>query len=215
MLAIILGTTTSRPSTRTPATVTAGQDPVRHQRRQPSPTHQQIARKLPLDTGNPGHEAGTKVTSRLGTATTRGGGTLAPPAAASPPRPPLSVRLRRLDGTISPYLYIAPFFFLFLAFGLFPLVYTFYVSLTSWDLGSPTHAYVGLRNYGELLADPYFWNALRNTVVIWVLSTTPQLLAALGLAHVLNRRLKMRTLFRVGMLAPNVTSVAAVAIIFA
>src|SRR6266536_2963662 len=48
MLAIILGTTTSRPSTRTPATVTAGQDPVRHQRRQPSPTHQQIARKLPL-----------------------------------------------------------------------------------------------------------------------------------------------------------------------
>ncbi len=138
------------------------------------------------------------MTSRLGTATTRGGGTLAPPAAASPPRPPLSVRLRRLDGTISPYLYIAPFFFLFLAFGLFPLVYTFYVSLTSWDLGSPTHAYVGLRNYGELLADPYFWNALRNTVVI-----------------VLNRRLKMRTLFRVGMLAPNVTSVAAVAIIFA
>ncbi len=155
------------------------------------------------------------MTSRLGTATTRGGGTPAPPAAASPPRPPLSVRLRRLDGTISPYLYIAPFFFLFLAFGLFPLVYTFYVSLTSWDLGSPTHAYVGLRNYGELLADPYFWNALRNTVVIWVLSTTPQLLAALGLAHVLNRRLKMRTLFRVGMLAPNVTSVAAVAIIFA
>src|SRR6266540_4153114 len=51
MLAIILGTTTSRPSTRTPATVTAGQDPVRHQRRQPSPTHQQIARKLPLGTG--------------------------------------------------------------------------------------------------------------------------------------------------------------------
>ena len=154
------------------------------------------------------------MTTRLGAATTQGGGAPAPLAAATRPRLPLSVRLRRLDESVSPYAYIAPFFVLFLAFALFPLVYTFYVSLTNWDLTSPTHTYVGFRNYGQLLADPYFWNSLRNTGSIWVLSTVPQLLGALGLAHVLNRRLRLRTLFRVGMLAPNVTSVAAVAIIF-
>ena len=47
-----------------------------------------------------------------------------------------------------------------------------------------------------------------------MLSTVPQLLLALGLAHLLNYRLRGRTLFRMGVLLPNVTSVAAVTIIF-
>jgi cellobiose transport system permease protein len=132
-----------------------------------------------------------------------------------PPRLSLGVRLRRLDVTVSPYLYIIPFFIVFLGFGLFPLVYTFYVSLNHWELGASTHQWVGFHNYTKLLADTYFWNALRNTGSIWVLSTVPQLFAALGLAHVLNRRLRFRTFFRVGVLVPNVTSVVAVAIIFA
>jgi cellobiose transport system permease protein len=125
------------------------------------------------------------------------------------------MRLRRLDVAISPYLYISPFFIVFLGFGLFPLAYTFYVSLNHWELGASTHQWVGFHNYTRLLADPYFWNALRNTGSIWVLSTVPQLFAALVLAHVLNRRLRFRTLFRVGVLMPNVASVVAVSIVFA
>jgi cellobiose transport system permease protein len=154
------------------------------------------------------------VTTRLDTATTKGGGQSAP-LGVVPPRLSLGVRLRRLDVTVSPYLYIIPFFIVFLGFGLFPLVYTFYVSLNHWELGASTHQWVGFHNYTKLLADTYFWNALRNTGSIWVLSTVPQLFAALGLAHVLNRRLRFRTFFRVGVLVPNVTSVVAVAIIFA
>src|SRR5207249_4287192 len=83
-----------------------------------------------------------------------------------------------------------------------------------WDLLG-THHWVGMQNYRDLLGDAYFWNALRNTVTIWVLSTVPQLALALGLAHVLNARLRARTFFRMGVLLPNVTSVAAVTIIFA
>ncbi len=154
------------------------------------------------------------MTTRLDTATTEGGGQSAPLGVVRP-RLSLSARLRRLDVTVSPYLYIAPFFIVFLGFGLFPLVYTFFVSLNHWELGAETHQWVGFRNYTTLLADPYFWNALRNTGTIWVLSTVPQLLGALGLAHVLNRRLRFRTLFRVGVLMPNVASVVAVSIIFA
>ena len=154
------------------------------------------------------------MTTRLGTATTKGGGQSAP-LGVTPQRLPLTVRLRRLDPVVSPYLYIAPFFVIFLGFGLFPLAYTFYVSLNHWELGATTHQWVGFHNYTKLLADSYFWNSLRNTGSIWVLSTVPQLLAALGLAHVLNRRLRLRTLFRVGMVAPIVTSVVAVGIIFA
>jgi cellobiose transport system permease protein len=59
-----------------------------------------------------------------------------------------------------------------------------------------------------------WWNALANTCSIWVLSTVPQLLMALGLAHLLNQRLRGQTFWRMSALLPNITSVAAVAIIF-
>jgi cellobiose transport system permease protein len=113
----------------------------------------------------------------------------------------------------SPYLFVAPFFLLFGAFGLYPLLRTFWVSLHDWSLLG-THSWVGVDNYVELVGDPYFWNAVRNTLGMFVLATVPQLLLALVLAAVLNRRLRMRTLFRLGVLVPNVTSVAAVGIIF-
>jgi cellobiose transport system permease protein len=122
--------------------------------------------------------------------------------------------LWRLDEKISPYLYVSPFFLLFLGFGLFPLGYTLVVSLNEWNLIGD-HRFIGLGNYTKLLSDPYFWNALFNTASIWVLSTVPQLMLALFMAHVLNARLRARTAFRMGVLLPNVTSLVAVAIIFA
>ena len=125
-------------------------------------------------------------------------------------------RWHRLDRTYSPYLYIAPFFVVFAVFGLFPMLYTGYVSMTDWraDVPGSESRWVGLANYGKLLDDPFFLNALRNTVGIGVLSTIPQLVLALGLAHLLNYRMRGRTLFRLGVLLPNVTSVAAVTLIF-
>jgi cellobiose transport system permease protein len=116
---------------------------------------------------------------------------------------------------LAPYAYVAPFFVLFLIFGLFPLLFTFYVALFDWDpIGE--HRYVGLANFSELVDDPRFWGALRNTFSIWLLSTVPQLLLALGMAHVLNHvRLRFATLFRMSVLVPYVTSVAATTIVFA
>jgi cellobiose transport system permease protein len=132
------------------------------------------------------------------------------------PRSGQDTRWRRLDLKASPYLYIAPFFLVFGVFGLFPLLYTGYVSLTGWRVDAPgsEHQFVGLANYSRLMHDQFFWNALKNTVCIGLLSTVPQLLIALALAHLLNYRLRGRTLYRMGVLLPNVTSVAAVTIIF-
>ncbi|MEO3790986.1 sugar ABC transporter permease [Nonomuraea sp. B10E15] len=134
---------------------------------------------------------------------------------------PLAVTRRRgkgvrhtLDVRVSPYAYVAPFFLLFCAFGLFPLIYTAWVSLHEWTLLSETQTFVGLDNFATLLADDYFWNATFNTLSIGVLSTVPQLALAIWLAHLLNRRLRFQTLFRVSLLLPNVTSVVAVVVIF-
>jgi cellobiose transport system permease protein len=140
----------------------------------------------------------------------------APARAGAAPRPRWRSRLYRLEVKGSPYAYVAPFFVLFFAFGLFPLLYTAYVSLHNVDLGAPEQqAWVGMANYTRLLHDQFFWNALRNTFTLGVLSTVPQLMIALGLAHLLNYRLRGRTLFRVSVLMPYVTSTAAAAIVFA
>ncbi|NUT32949.1 MAG: sugar ABC transporter permease [Hamadaea sp.] len=122
--------------------------------------------------------------------------------------------LHRLDTKVSPYLYISPFFVLFGVFGVFPLVYTAWVSLHDWSLLDDEHPFTGLANYRELFADAYFWNALGNTISIMLLSTVPQLVMAVFLAHLINRRLRARTFWRLGMLLPNLTSVVAVVVIF-
>jgi cellobiose transport system permease protein len=126
----------------------------------------------------------------------------------------LRERLIKLDAKASPYLYIAPFFLLFAVFGAFPLAYTAWVSLTNRNLLSTSTQFVGLANYTALIHDSYFWNAVENTLAIWVLSTVPQLCLAMLFAHLLNRQLRARSFFRMSLLLPQVTSLVAVALIF-
>ncbi|NUK42801.1 sugar ABC transporter permease [Streptomyces lunaelactis] len=136
-------------------------------------------------------------------------------ASAKPvsPRPSAAHRTWR---TLSPYAYIAPFFTLFAAFGLFPLIYTAFVSLYRVELQTPGEMqWRGFGNYTALFGDEIFWTALRNTFTIGVLSTVPQLVMALGLAHLLNYRLRGRTFLRTAMLLPYATSVAAATLVFA
>ncbi|MFD1147786.1 carbohydrate ABC transporter permease [Saccharothrix hoggarensis] len=123
-------------------------------------------------------------------------------------------RLTRLDVKVSPYLYIAPFFILFAVVGLFPLLYTAYISLFDWELGADEQAFVGVENYTTLLADAQFWNAMVNTLSIFAMSTIPQVITAVLLAALLNTALRGRTGWRMGVLLPYVASLVALTIIF-
>jgi cellobiose transport system permease protein len=137
------------------------------------------------------------------------------PAPPPPPKLTLRQRLSHADVKWSPYLYIAPFFIVFGVVGLFPLLYTSYLSLFDRDLLDLEGTFIGLGNYTELLRDSQFWNALVNTLSIFVLSTGPQIVVAVGLAALLNTRLRAPTGWRVGILLPYVVSLVAVGIIFA
>ena len=130
------------------------------------------------------------------------------------PRPSWRSWWYRAEGRSAPYLYVAPFFLVFAAFGLFPLIYTAFISLHRYKLGSRM-TWVGLDNYTWLFTNGDFYNALWKTITIGVLSTVPQLMLALGLAHLLNYRLRGRTFLRVVMLMPYATSVAAATLVFA
>ncbi|WP_240311816.1 carbohydrate ABC transporter permease [Nocardioides houyundeii] len=129
-------------------------------------------------------------------------------------RTPWRSRVSRWDARLSPYLYISPFFVLFALVGLFPLLYTAWVSLHQWSLLSGQGEFTGFDNYRRVLEDRYFWNALRNTISIFLLSSVPQVLIALVLAGLLDTRLRGRTLWRMSVLIPFVVAPAAVALIF-
>jgi len=112
------------------------------------------------------------------------------------------------------YLFTAPFFVMFFIFGLLPIAYSVYIAFFNWDaLG--TQEFIGLTNFEELFIDTRFWNALINTLDIWLLSTIPMLIFSIGLAAILhNPALRGSTFFRTILLVPNITSVLAIAIVF-
>ena len=120
----------------------------------------------------------------------------------------------RVDRRVAPYVLISPFLIIYAVFGLFPVCFTAWVSLHRWQLIDGEQAFVGLDNFGRMFEDPKFYNALLNTVSIFLLSTVPQLLLALGLAALLNQALRASTFWRAIVLLPNVVSVAAVGLIF-
>ncbi|MET8054985.1 sugar ABC transporter permease [Streptosporangium sp. NPDC005286] len=119
----------------------------------------------------------------------------------------------RFDLRATPYFLVSPYFLLFAIFGIFPLGYTLWVSLHDWELAGDK-SFVGLENYIELITDEAFWNAVINTLGMFVMSTIPQLLLALVLANALNKRIRGRLFFRLGVLLPLITSVVAVAVVF-
>ncbi|MFB7209599.1 carbohydrate ABC transporter permease [Streptomyces sp. NPDC056255] len=138
------------------------------------------------------------------------------PEPMSPGRQAWRSRLWRFDDKASPYAYIAPFFLVFGAFGLYPLLYTGWIALHRVEMISLDRMeWVGWENFSRILQDPEFWTAVGNTFVIGVISTVPQLLVALGLAHLLNYRLRASTFWRTVILTPYATSVASAALVFA
>ncbi len=93
------------------------------------------------------------------------------------------------------YLFIAPYFTVFLIFGLYPIILSLYLSFTSFKgIGSPYDAtFVGLSQYARLFKDTYFLDAFINTWQIWGMNIVIQLALALVLSVIFSDiRLKMR-----------------------
>ncbi|WP_224278072.1 carbohydrate ABC transporter permease [Nocardioides lacusdianchii] len=140
------------------------------------------------------------------------------PATGSPVPPPgltWRQKLSHWDFRFSPYLYVVPFFALFLVIGVYPMVYSGYLSFFSWPRYGLTHGEgVGFANYGHVLTDPVFHKAFWNTIGIFVLSAVPQVVVATVVAAMLDTPLRGRTWWRMSVLLPFVVAPAAAALIF-
>lgn len=112
------------------------------------------------------------------------------------------------------YTFISPFFILFAIFGLYPIIFTIYLSFFKWDALGPMK-YVGFKNYELITSDPTFWIALSNTLIMALMGTVPQLIVALFVAVMLNSALnRFKNIFRVLYFMPNITSIVAVTLVF-
>jgi len=102
------------------------------------------------------------------------------------------------------------FFAVFLAY---PFINAFWVSLTAWDLVSPPR-FIGLLNYKRLLTDANFLNSAKVTAYYTVGLLIPMLPLSLGLALLLDRKLRGRGFYQGVLFAPVVLSMVVVSMIW-
>jgi ABC-type sugar transport system permease subunit len=118
-------------------------------------------------------------------------------------------QLEVMDGLF----FVSPNVLGFLAFLGGPLAFSFFVSFTNWD-GLSDAAWVGIRNYTDLITDPFFLKSLRNILYFGVLAVPLSVLPALGLAALLNTKLPGMKIFRALYFLPAVAGVVGVALIW-
>ena len=112
------------------------------------------------------------------------------------------------------YLFISPFFVLFALFGLYPLLFSLYLSFVKWDGMTAMH-WVGLANFRSMLDDEILRRALVNTLLIGLLYVPPMMMMAFLFAQLLNMQwLKLRALYRAAFFLPCVTPMAVIAVVF-
>jgi multiple sugar transport system permease protein len=103
-----------------------------------------------------------------------------------------------------------------IAIGLYPVVYSLWVSFQEFNVATGMWRFVGLGNYTETFQDPAVWRSMRNTLQIATPSLVLELLFGLGLAVALDRvRFRARTVLISVLVAPMMIPGAAAALAFA
>lgn len=109
-------------------------------------------------------------------------------------------------------IFISPAVLFFSIFGLIPLLYTFFVSLCKYDLINIE--FVGIENYLSLLQDAQFINSVKVTLIYVAGVTIPVWFLSLGLALLLNSKIKYRGGYRTVYFIPVVMSLVGVSVIW-
>lgn len=113
------------------------------------------------------------------------------------------------------YIFIAPYFIVFILLQLFPIVNTLYMSFQKQVSLSETQ-FVGLEHYARLLTNPLFYKTIGNTWFIWLFNFVPQIALALLLAVILTEfKIKGKDTLRTIYFLPNLVTAASVGVLFA
>ena len=132
-----------------------------------------------------------------------------------PPRPTLRRRRSKLRvrNTLLGWSFILPNFIGFGALTLVPIIVLFYMSMTNWNVFGKAD-FVGIANFQRLVGDGSFRIAVWNTLYYSVLHIPLTFVVALGLALVLNSKLRGVAFFRTAAFFPYITSIVAIAVVW-
>jgi len=108
-------------------------------------------------------------------------------------------------------LFIIPTIVFLIVFNIFPLIYSLGYSFTDFRASTNAPAnFVGLKNYRELLNDPYIWNNFAVTAKYVIVSVLGQVVVGFGTAMLLNRDIPLKGLITTLLLLPMMLSMAVV-----
>lgn len=110
--------------------------------------------------------------------------------------------------------FLAPSMIILIVFVFIPVLWAFRLSFTSWEARSTADSFIGVANYIDLLGDPDFWNTVKNTLYFTAMKIPADIVLSLGIALILNQKLRGIGLFRTVYFLPVITSVVAVAAIW-
>lgn len=112
------------------------------------------------------------------------------------------------------YFFLLPTVILYGMYTLWPMAASWYYSLLDWNGFEQRGEFIGLGNYTELVRDPLFWNAFKNTLIFLVVAVPLRVGLAFVLALMLNNpRLPFANLFRTAIFLPVVTTGAIVGVV--
>ena len=123
-------------------------------------------------------------------------------ATVGAPGPRALARARRL---LPIYGLLLPGLLLYGAWAAYPLISSFILSFTDWNLVKPT-TFVGVANYTRAFGDPLFWRSLSSTLGYTVVTVAGQLVLGLGAALLLNQKIPGRSVLRLIYYLPVITS---------
>ena len=120
-----------------------------------------------------------------------------------------------MNRKISPYIFISPFYIMFLAFMVVPIIRSFHLSFHKFVNVRVPLEFLGFSNYTKLLTDRLFWISLKNTLIYSASYVALIVVGATIIALMLNyKKLKLRRFFGTVYFIPVVTSLAVAAMGF-
>lgn len=120
---------------------------------------------------------------------------------------------RNLKNMAVAYLFLLPNLIGFLIFTLIPILCSMALSLMEWDSSNPM-VFVGFDNFKRLVGDETFQISLFNTFYYSIFTVPFTMGAALGLAMILNQKIKGIGIFRTVFFFPHVASLVAIAVVW-
>ena len=128
----------------------------------------------------------------------------------------VSKRTRRLvlQENVAAYLFLLPFLIFFVAFVLYPMFMCVYTSFFDANMGKED-VFIGFGNYKELFNDEVFWKALKNTMIIVLVSVPVTCAFSLWVASAIAKMpVAATSLFRCIFYLPVVTGSVAVTVVW-